>query len=135
MFPLNLFKKKVSSIQLSDVNSICKSTHLAKLYKSNASALQSDIIMQKKKELFISLDSLLKMIEEDRDFTLEALISKCLHISELTGKSSTTTIYAIPDEDGQHITLCADAPNCLKHKDYLGDKLEITMVKKQSHVK
>lgn len=133
-FPFTLFKSCKASnptnISLTDINSMLTSSDIANLHKTRANMINSDTILSKKKELYISLDNILQLIENKGELTVDNLMSKCRHLSELTGTGTSILVDAIPHEDGKHIILCQDMHNCELHKGFLGDKIHITMIKK-----
>ena len=132
---MNLLKSCKPKLSLKDVNSMLTSSDLANLHKTKSNRISSDIILNKKRELYISLDSILQLIEHTGDLTIDNLVSKCKHISELTGTGTSIVVDAIPHEDGKHIILCQDIANCELHRGFLGDKIQIAMIKKSYKAK
>lgn len=128
--PFDVFRKKSNTISIKDSNDMLTASKLSKEFKAKADIISFDLAIEKRKELFVSLDSILTILQTTQDFTVENIISKCRHISELTGHGTQTTVYAIPSEDGDHITLCQDIATCSIHKGISADKIQLTMLKK-----
>ena len=65
-----------------------------------------------------------------RNLKMEDITSRCIHVSDInTDKFSFIEVTAIPDEMG-HLVLCPNNTKCEEHKDYSGDKIKITTVKR-----
>ena len=90
--------------------------------------VEHESLLEKKDEMFISLSDFVELLDT-KNFDLDVIVSKCKHISEIDKmKSSTIEVYSIVEDD--HVILCPDVSSCDKHKDYKGDKIKITTIRR-----
>lgn len=92
--------------------------------KSKLADLEYELIIQNKNEVFISLGDFLEIMNKN-DISIQDIITRCRHLSELnTAASSFINVYSIVEDD--HLVLCPDVETCDRHKDYSGEKIKIT---------
>lgn len=90
--------------------------------------LELSMAVEKKDELYLSFGSFLELMDV-ADFSISAILKKCQHITELDPTSSNTVNMDTFIED-DHVVLCHDKDNCLKHKDEDSNILRITSIRK-----
>jgi len=90
-------------------------------------SIQSDIYLKNKKDLYISLNDIIEIINSNST-DLNDIIKKCKHISEINSVvSSYIDVHAIVENN--HVVLCPDISTCSIHNKYSGSKLRIASVK------
>lgn len=83
--------------------------------------------LENKDEMFIPLSNFMELIETP-NISMDTIVSKCKHISEINKmRSSTIDVFSIIEDD--HVVLCPDVNNCKKHKGHMGDKIKITTIR------
>jgi len=125
-----VFKKTDSNKFLKKVHTLTSLSDEVNRKKKEMSNIEYELLMENKDVAFISLAELLKFINKKGPLELNEMLSSFRHIDDLkeTGKTA-IEIYAIPSSDG-HITLCSDIKNCELHKEYRGDPLLISTIKR-----
>lgn len=84
------------------------------------------ILNELQKEVYMSMTDFLNLMDKD-DLSLDDIIKRCHHVSELTKTASVVEIDSVI-EDG-HIVLCPDKNNCEKHSNSKGSRLRIVTVR------
>ena len=85
-----------------------------------------DMILDKKDETYLSFTDFLELMDK-KDLSIEDIVKKCHHISELDKKASVVELYSIVEDN--HIVLCTDIHTCEKHKEYTGSKIRIVTMR------
>ena len=125
-----VFKKTDSTKFLKKVHTLTSLSDEVNKKKKEMSTIEYELLMENKDVAFISLAEFLKFIEKKGPLELNDILTSFRHINDLkeTGKTA-IEIYAIPSNDG-HITLCSDIKNCEIHKEYRGDPLLISTIRR-----
>jgi len=84
------------------------------------------MLLEKKNEVFISLKDFLDLIELE-DLSMDTILRKCKHISELDTKASVVEMYSIVENN--HVVLCPDAKKCETHKSSPMNKIRIATIR------
>ncbi len=130
LFLGGFFKRTDSSKFLKKVHNLTALSDEVNRKKKELSTVEYDLLMENKDVAYISLDAFLKFINKGGALDLNDILSSFRHINDLkdTGVSA-IEIYAIPMADG-HIELCSDVKKCERHKDFRGDPLRISTIKR-----
>jgi len=88
--------------------------------------IEYGMLLEKKDEVFISLKDFLDLIELE-DLSMDIILKKCKHISEIDTKTSIVEMYSIVENN--HIVLCPDAKKCETHKSSLMNKIRIATIR------
>ena len=125
-----VFKKSDSNKFLKKVHTLTTLSDEVNRKKKEMSTIEYELLMENKDVAYISLAEFLKFINKGGALDLNDILSSFRHINDLkeTGKTA-IEIYAIPSSEG-HITLCSDIKNCEIHKNYKGDPLLISTIKR-----
>ena len=124
------FKKTDSTKFLKKVHKLTSLSDEVNKKKKELSSVEYELLMENKDVTYTSLAEFLKFIKKEGELDLNDILSSFRHIDDLkeTGKTA-IEIYAVPTDDG-HLELCSDIKKCEKHKDFRGDKLRITTIKR-----
>jgi RNA binding exosome subunit len=98
-----------------------------KKHQEEKTLVEYEILSEDKKNLYISLDDFFSLVEV-KNLTLDDIISKCVHTSEIRSTNfSVVDIYAI--YENEHLVLCPNPKECALHSSYHGDKIRIVTAK------
>ena len=123
------FKKPANTSILTGLKEISKLTHSINSQKKKLELLEEKYILEKKEEYYISLEEFLSILDLEKVPSLSELMKKFKHASELGHlKYSTVSVYPIIEDD--HIILCTNPKECEKHKDFKGDPILITTIRR-----
>ena len=87
---------------------------------------QHRILIEQKDELFLSISDFFALMDKD-DISMEDIMQRSTHITELKNKVSVMETYSFLEDD--HLILCPNKKDCAKHKELPGSKIRITSIK------
>ena len=125
-----VFQKSDSNKKfIKKINQISEITNEINNKKKEVDTLEYEVLLENKDSVYISLDQFLKFMDKGKTLELKDILSSFIHIDELksTGKSA-IEVYLIPEDN--HLVICADKAECEKHKNYKGDPVRITSIKR-----
>jgi len=94
--------------------------------KKELDSMEYGILLEQKDEVFISLNDFLDLMEIDA-LSMDVLLKRCKHISELDKKSAVTELYSVVEDD--HVVLCPNPKECERHKDTVMTKIRIATIR------
>jgi len=95
-------------------------------HRKELDEVEYGMLLEKKNEVFISLKDFLDLIELE-DLSMDIILKKCKHISEIDTKSSVVEMYSIVENN--HVVLCPDAKKCEIHKSSPMTKIRIATIR------
>lgn len=120
--------KNLSEMLVKKIMSVINLGTTIKTKQKELDDLELTMALDKKEELFLSFNNFLELMETS-DLSISAVLKKCQHVSELDPTNSSTVNMDTFIED-DHVVLCHDKENCLKHKDGVSNILRITSIRK-----
>ena len=129
LFLGGVFSSKKTKKFLKKVQNISKLTN--KVNKTNKILEEEEfkLLLENKDDFYISLADIMELINTS-NLKMPDIYKKCKHVGELDRKKcSVLEVYAVPTDDG-HLLLCPDTKTCKKHKNFAGDKIRITTIKR-----
>ena len=122
-------KIKSSKKIMDNVKEISELSEEVNVKKKKLEQLEYKNLLEMKEDIYVSLSDFLEFYS-NTSLGSDLFIAKGKHLAELNGtKNSTIEVYSIV-EDG-HVVLCPDTCTCEQHKKYKGDKIKITMIRRQ----
>lgn len=113
---------------MGNVKKISKLSEEVNIREDELTYLDYSNLAENKKDMVISLSDCLELLNTT-NLSMDTIVSKCRHITELNDtKCSTIEVYSIVEDE--HVVLCPDVKTCEKHKGYKGDKIKITTIRR-----
>lgn len=94
--------------------------------KKELASMEYDMLLEQKNEVFISLKDFLELMELD-DLSMDVILKRCKHISELDKKSSITELHSVVEDN--HVVLCPNPKECERHKDKSMTKIRVATIR------
>jgi hypothetical protein len=127
-FSTNKKKSKQFSKWFSGISNIVR---LSNNIEELSTKLDDEIIntySESSKDLYISLEDFFTIFNSDVDMSMSDIIKMFKHLSEISGAFS-SFMEVTPIIEDEHIILCPSKDTCDKHKNTLGKKIKIVMVR------
>ena len=126
----NLFSSKKSKNKnaakfYEDIQTLTDKTVSIATQQQEVEDLKYKMLLDNKDETFISLKDFLELMDL-KGLTMNDILSKCVHVSDLDTNSSVVEMAAVIEDD--HIVLCKNLYKCEKHRNSKPAKLRITTV-------